>query len=551
MKPSASQQPKDKESFPGIAIVSRSGNYAPTGSIAMVNNSYSTSNSNASPNNPSSSSDADADANAVHNDKQVDSALLSALRDKRERMALLRLEKNLIEFMNDKNCGFMEVGGAGNSTVIRGASGGSGSGSGPNSPDADNGNVVARGQVNGMNVYNGNDGGVGRQTSFQRLCLHRLADRFNIVREQGYNNPNNHTNNNPALIRLVKVKESRIPSVKLIDLDLTQYEQSPPQDRGEGFGGAGVMGIADRLGMTQLQEGGGGKKSKKKEKVKIMKRSSSSNQIGNEQKLNASKRKGKKLSDKEKAYAEARARIFNSAKSSPNASNIDGSDHAAVVNNTTHSSNPDDSSPGSSRSATTSPVPVLGKSAAPLDESELVTLVPSQLSSAGAGGPNAPKDRKQNRSNLPAAATGGGASKVTWRNREQEASDPDFQRRHHPGMIQQMPMHPQYHPYAQNGMLGNGYGHHTHANAGGYGYGVAGDGQMYNHGHHDSGLGMYTPAPSSHYQANGSWHPYEPQLQHHHRSQNEYQTPTVGGVNQDHVSKADIDLSREEFPALR
>jgi hypothetical protein len=57
---------------------------------------------------------------------------------------------------------------------------------------------------------------------------------------------------------------------------------------------------------------------------------------------------------------------------------------------------------------------------------------------------------------VPAAATGGGSSKVLWRNRQQEASDPDFKRSHHPVIVSSVPMnvvtanayhsnmHPQY-----------------------------------------------------------------------------------------------------------
>ena len=62
------------------------------------------------------------------------------------------------------------------------------------------------------------DGG-GRQTSFQRCCLHRLADRFGIVRET----------NEQGMIRLVKVKESAIPSQLLIDLRPSDYEEKQQQ----------------------------------------------------------------------------------------------------------------------------------------------------------------------------------------------------------------------------------------------------------------------------------------------------------------------------------
>ena len=530
MKPQAKQN-----SAPTITIAARPNNSNSPGLSTPVNNSP----SNATPKKQDSSSA----LGVTQNDMSVDSALLSALRDKRERMALLRLEKNLIQFMNDKNCGFMEVGGAGNSTVKRGASGGSGSG--VNSPDGENDICGGKVQMNAMNGYNGNDGVVGRQTSFQRLCLHRLADRFNIVREQAYNNPNNYANNsNPGLIRLVKVKDSQIPAVKLIDLDLTQYDQTLPQDRGEGFT-PGVMGITDRLVGVQIKDGNGGKKLKKKEKVKIMKRSSSNNLAGNEQKgkLNASKRKGKKLSDKEKAYAEARARIFNSAESSPNASATDLSDNVAGSNHSAENGDHNDCSPRSTDGrSTTSPVPPSGKSSSPLNESQPLTLVPAQLSSS-----NTYKEWKPNRSNLPAAATGGGTSKVTWRNREQEASDPDFQRRHHPAMLQPMPMHPQYHLYAQQtAMMTNGYGQHTHSNPSAYHYG---DGQLYNNVQNDSGIGMYATT----HQFHGSWNSYESQPPHKHHipQNNDHSPPHKVDMSQTLPKSSQIDLNGEEFPALR
>ena len=120
LKPPAKQQLSKGGSSSDMTIASRPIGNAPTGSTAVVDggNINGTGTANTNPNNSASTSDA---MNmTMNNDKQVDSALVSALRDKRERMALLRLEKNLVEFMNDKNCGFMEVGGAGNSTVIRG-----------------------------------------------------------------------------------------------------------------------------------------------------------------------------------------------------------------------------------------------------------------------------------------------------------------------------------------------------------------------------------------------------------------------------------------------
>jgi hypothetical protein len=493
---------------------------APVGSTATV--------WDAAPNQAKSTSD-------NTDDKQVDSALLSALRDKRERMALLRLEQTLIDFMNDKTCGYMEVGGANNSTVIRGASGGS-----PDAEAADNG--VGRSQA--MNGYNGNDN-AGRQTSFQRLCLHRLADRFSIVREQGYNHQSNYMNNSPGLIRLVKVKESRIPTVKLINLDLTQYDQSVPQDRGEDFG---VVGMTDRLAGTNLQDAAAAvavKKPKKKEKMKIMKRSSSNSIAnGNEKNGKANARKGKKLSDKEKAYAEARARIFNSDEASP--TNLEGSDHALPSNESAAAE-----SLSNSANQSAAPSPVLGQSGSPSPPQERETVL--QLPSFGGVNAAGSYDfSKPKRGCLPAAATGGAASKVTWRNREQEASDPDFRRGHHPVMVQAVPVHvaggnsaglnanAQY--YSPNAMTGNGQMPH-----GGYHYGGMVDGQMYN-------PAGYASAPAPIYHADVSWHTqepspaaYEPQQQ---NPENRASAPASKEAPRGYNAQK-IDLSQEEFPALR
>lgn len=353
------------------------------------------------------------------NDNEVDSALLSALRDKRERMALLRLEKNLIDFMNDKNCGYMDVGGSGNSVVIKGISNldtGSASLNGENDSATPLVTTGARNNMGADPTMN-----AGRQTSFQRLCLHRLADRFGIVREQAYASPiisNSGVNlaniqqQQLGLIRLIKTKDSRIPSTKLINLDLSQYEENIPQDRN---GDSSVAVITDRLSNSNLQDSGHGsstgKRSKKKDKVKIMKRSSTGSLGGSKDKnskSNNSKRKGKKLSDKEKAYAEARARIFASETKDTSANNTpDNSEHA------------DNDLKGAN----------IGVAGDASDEKE---TPPSQDPLNGS---------QHQRGPIPAAVAGGAASKVTWRNRDQEAADPDFQRRHHPSMLQQIPMH--------------------------------------------------------------------------------------------------------------
>ncbi len=461
--------------------------------------------------------------NTVKDDKEIDSALLSALRDQRERMALLRLEKHIIDFMNDKECQYMDVGGAFNNILIKGTN------EVPNSNNSTSYNSSAGSTVENYNLDSNNNvmdnNGVGRkgsQTSFQRLCLHRLADRFNIVRQTLIHNNNNsmhpHMNmyhypttggggnmgvKGHNLIRLIKVNESRIPTLKLIDVDLDDYEgnnlhsSSIPQDRGldsneidgddgtaAGIGVNVVKGITDRITGIQLDNNNSitaaannvtGKKSKKKEKVKIMKRSpnnSGSKNVNKNTDADKNKRKGKKnLSDKTKAYEEARARIFQESSSC-----LDGSDHASnsAVNTTNNSENNNNNTDAdSSTPALESTMSADGSGSTP----DRLSPFSQQLNTSTDNFAVESED-----ANVPAAAKGGAESKVLWRNRQQEASDPDFRRAHHPIMVQQ-PVYHQQHPAM---MAGHGaYNYQDPMDAMGYGN------RHSQHGYYDASWQMH------------------------------------------------------------
>uniref|UniRef100_A0A7S2N3F4 SUZ domain-containing protein n=1 Tax=Helicotheca tamesis TaxID=374047 RepID=A0A7S2N3F4_9STRA len=415
-------------------------------------------------------------------DDIIDSALLSALSDQRERKGLLRLEQTLVDFMKERNAGYIEVGGPNNSIVINGQSGGA-----RNVGDAPQDGVLPQQMqiVGDGQQYNaGGSGRGGRQTSFQRLCLHRLADRFNIVREpastplqgsdgEGFNNGgiNNSGGGNvsypPGLIRLVKVKNSRIPSKLLIDLDLSAYS-NPNGNRGAG-GGRGLVN-PDSIGNSDEQIRGGVPESlpsssqgettksvKKPKKMMIMKRSSSGHGSSGSLRSNGDDYrkggrnkgkglKGKNLSDKEKAYEEARARIFNETQSSTSAGgggtgdeaqNQEGSDSI-----TPFETPPRTASPSSSRSSETGTalseeqqISSNGKSSSPtnqkpqsqevVDNSAYDVRIKRENPS-----PSGPTSSSYQQQAVPAAAaTGGAVSKVTWRNRRQEENDPDFRRR--------------------------------------------------------------------------------------------------------------------------
>jgi len=415
-------------------------------------------------------------------DAAIDSALLSALSDQRERVGLLRLEQTLIEFMKDKSTGYIEVGGAFNSVVIGGKNG--------NNP--------------------GGDGNGGRQTSFHRLCLHRLADRFNIVREspasstgqhtgvrtdgtsdgggfyqQRSVNPNAYNFYPPGLIRLVKVKGSRTPDVLLIDLDWSQTGGRQQLNARTGsFRGeedtdetsSGVNGMVHSMSTSSLSDGqqrtATTSERKSPKKMMIMKRSSSNLSSGSLKGKDGSSKGGRtnakaNITDREKAYAEARARIFNESLKNGSSHSVDDSDHQdnsrsmdsdgriSSVNTQESSigdvvvsiSTPASSNPSPSTTPPPCPsIPVSSPSSPRTSESGTATSnekvqncdmqsnygMPVADDSLKGGKPRSlTSPNKQNSSTclVPAAATGGAIRKVTWRNRRQEESDPDFRRR--------------------------------------------------------------------------------------------------------------------------
>jgi len=305
------------------------------------------------------------------NNALVDSALLAAMRDSRERVALLRLEQVMIDFMNISD-GYLEVGGPFNSVVL--------------SPSKRNGLT--------QDVHGG-----GRQTSFQRCLLHRLADRFGILREAG--------TLMEGSIRLVKQKDSRVPKKLLLDhID------------GEGK----VVGVENGGSPDDNKESATSSSQNKanpKRKMRIMKRlSNAENGRGNaNSNSNTPKaRKNKNFSEKEKAYAEARARIFSDEGN--NGNNISSRSISSEHPNTYNSQTLNPSSANVPQPRAHSHSNMAG------DPVAHVTKVLS-LSSLQA------EERQQDDSTsgrVPVAATATNVSKATWRNRRQEESDPDFQR---------------------------------------------------------------------------------------------------------------------------
>jgi hypothetical protein len=290
---------------------------------------------------------------SLNNGTLVDSALLSAMRDPKERLALLRCEQTMIGFIKQSDVQEIDIGGSYNA-IIKGLLSGP-----PTRTDV-----------------------VGRQTSFQRCWLHRLADRFGILRESM----------SPEWIRCKKTHQSAMPRQLLCDLGPSDYSLMDQDQQQQQTTTRAMSHLSINNSNTTTRSNGGSNAAKgtkavllkRPNKMKIMKRQASSNTSGDSLQgdsngvSNASK-KGS-LTDKEKAYAEARARIFNEA-----------NDNAATVATTT-------------------------------------TTTQDNNTEAATVAPPAPLEEDATSRPAPAAATMGGISKVTWRNRQQEENDPDFRR---------------------------------------------------------------------------------------------------------------------------
>lgn len=418
--------------------------------------------------------------------EEVDSALLSALCDTRERKALYRLEQVILDFMKDKSSASMEVGGAFNSIVLsQNCHGGSNNGE---TPDVSNQGLIdlQYQQQRGL-----------RQTSFQRLILHRLADRFDILREQ-INNTNNSGGNesglvdvgpnhsgqppsfSPGLIRLVKKSESFIPSQLLIDIDLDiLIDYKNPRARNFGGGNTnantpnvhsnnyedGAKNLSENMASTTLEapaSTSGSKKSKKK--MVIMKRNTSSEGRGSAGGKGKGKQTGtsrrKKLEDREKAYEEARARIFGLKGMSGNGNN-DGNDEN--IEKGERSSVPQRADPQDNAKAPLhschSSFSLQDDGIAPTGSVSREHIVPSQVMSTiptvNQLSPPSPEPQVEGDqpgspagaaatecSSVPAAVTSGAIFKAVYRNRQQEENDPDFKRT--------SDVRPAYVPYAAN-----------------------------------------------------------------------------------------------------
>ncbi|KAL7497014.1 hypothetical protein ACHAWT_005135 [Skeletonema menzelii] len=423
--------------------------------------------------------------------EEVDSALLTALCDAKERKALVRLESILVDFMKDTSLTSIDVGGAFNSIVVglrqqqqSSENETSTSTAGVVVTNEEDATTFVPSQSQGLqDLLNQYQRGI-RQTSFQRLILHRLADRFNIVREQinnvnpnpapttnnerntsdrglvdvGASSSNNYINNSWSpqqqqqqqqnsyplgLIRLIKKEESCIPDHLLINLDLSllvnyknpRARNFAPNNNSSSSNNnnadEGMRTLSDNMNAASLDNATGvssmpGPK-KPNKKMVIMKRNSSSNTSGSGEGSGNGKREGrsrrKKLEDREKAYEEARARIFGKEEKKEAEGISDEKGECAAVQES-----PLNSCHSSFSAEENNEVPPTGSESAEVSDG----MVPSQLISG-----TTPKSRSASPSPEPPGSAetegepkqGQSKTKAVYRNRQQEENDPDFRRR--------------------------------------------------------------------------------------------------------------------------
>jgi hypothetical protein len=444
----------------------------------------------------------------------VDSALLSALLDPRERKALLRLEHTLTDFINS-SLHFIEVGGAFNSIVLGENEG------------------VDRGYrleecMSPQNVqeFQFQQSRGLRQTSFQRLTLHRLADRFGIVREVIPQNEKIVTSLN--LIRLIKTEESRVPDHMVGDVDLglligwknplarenrsNTYSNNAGGTYGTNNGGGfnalwnpngdqEMHQLSDHMGSSSLNNPSAPQPNKK---MVIMKRSSTSGSNNNDNKgqKEGKSRNRKKLVDKEKAYEEARARIFGVDKKEEDeatacviGANVEdggeetnnGSDPSAEYTSERYEDGNVDQMATENMEKRLNPQVMEFKPLSSLEESQhSTTSIASgheqiqmgedckseegdQSNTAAASkekiiteeAANTKQNKKSNRNKSsgktsPASNNNNKSTgKAVYRNRQQEEADPDFKRRSGPSYYTPQYSHNPYSPNIYNNMVNN------------------------------------------------------------------------------------------------
>lgn len=361
----------------------------------------------------------------------VDSALVSGLKDSRERLGLLKLEQVFIDFCNDPELNSMDIGGPMNSVVRK----------------------HPQQQQQLQQPYTSEQLPLRPSTTFQRCLLHRLADRFGISRKglaDGY-------------IRIQKTAQTHIPHMLLLNvkpLDLVQFSTEPNVNNNSSnnvvaardvwnrsANGASTNGMCLSTDTSNTSHNihksttsNTASTTPKPPKMKIMKRqqgnlaggaNSSKSKQGNDSN-NKSRKSCTGQNEKEKQYAQARARIFQQSQEDAWKEGVIGDD-THTDSSTLIMINPQAQQVavgGDVMAVPTIPTAAAATTVLPyhsLSAPSSLTVNASTQESVFVQLQH--QQHQSSHQNIPNNINNNNTSKATYRNRLAEQADPDFRRR--------------------------------------------------------------------------------------------------------------------------
>ncbi|GMF09398.1 unnamed protein product [Phytophthora lilii] len=240
-------------------------------------------------------------------------------------------------------------------------------------------------------------------SSYHRLIVHRLAQRCGLEHQTADYNP--YENSSARVVTLFKTPQSAVPRVLLIDLSADR--QAP----------AVTPASAPRI---------------------MMRKRSAPRPGANGGRGNGADKATPSLQDRERAYAEARARIFGEDNSSAAAESVSSSSPSSTTSSAHEGSGGSTGNNGARHGSRQAAGPDgsrgfnRGRGATSSSDNARPQPRDSRSPKERSTGDDGASSNEYSRSSHPSApnAANWKESKVLWRNREQEMNDPDFTRNH-------------------------------------------------------------------------------------------------------------------------
>ncbi|ETI34029.1 hypothetical protein F441_19207 [Phytophthora nicotianae CJ01A1] len=237
-------------------------------------------------------------------------------------------------------------------------------------------------------------------SSYHRLIVHRLAQRCGLEHQTADYNP--YENSSARVVTLFKTAQSAVPRVLLIDLSADR--QTP----------AVTPASAPRI---------------------MMRKRSAPRPGANGGRGNGADKATPTLQDRERAYAEARARIFGEDNSNAVAESVSSSSPSSTASSAYEGSGSGVNTGnnvlrhGSRQAAGPDGSRGFGRGRGTVSSSMIASGSQSRSPEEGPSGNDSNEYARSSQPSAPNAANWK-ESKVLWRNREQELNDPDFTRNH-------------------------------------------------------------------------------------------------------------------------